>query len=155
MSISKYFATSPEPSKKPATHKKMSGDAEVDGNKHEVIQLSDDDEKPGEEIEESSKISHETLEQLQDRWRVLYTETLPKAARDRLSTQAKWPVSLDHCFSRIILDNVVGKDKPWTQAVKSPAIRNMSANQLKAALKLGNEVYRSDIGRSFFTGQDR
>ncbi|KAF9735480.1 hypothetical protein PMIN01_06885 [Paraphaeosphaeria minitans] len=52
----------------------------------------------------------------------------------------KWPVHLDHCFARIILDNAVGKDKPWTKVVKSPAIKHMSEQQLKDAIKLGESI---------------
>ena len=51
------------------------------------------------------------------------------------------PVTLDHCFGRIVLDNAIGIDRPWASVVKAPAIKNMNAEQLTAAIKLGKEVF--------------
>lgn len=78
-------------------------------------------------------------EELRHRWRVLYAEQLPAMAKAKDKKQ-KWPVHLDHCFARIILDNSVGKDKPWTEIVKSPAINNMSKQQLVDAISLGDAI---------------
>lgn len=50
------------------------------------------------------------------------------------------PVTLDHCFARIILDSAVGIDAPWTERLKSPAIRHMSRAQLEHAITLGRKV---------------
>lgn len=80
------------------------------------------------------------IDSLRDRWTHLYASYLPALAKARDPAQNHWPVHLDHCFARIILDNAVGVDKPWTQAVKSPAVRNMTVEQLHDALALGEKV---------------
>ncbi|GME22194.1 Methylated-DNA--protein-cysteine methyltransferase [Neofusicoccum parvum] len=80
------------------------------------------------------------LSDLQEQWSTLYKQELPRLAKARDKAQPKWPVHLDHCFARIILDNAVGKDKPWMDRVSAPATRNMSAAQLQAALDLGHSI---------------
>lgn len=77
---------------------------------------------------------------LQEQWSILYSEQLPRLAKARDRVQSKWPVSLDHCFARIILDNAIGKDAPWTNRLPQPAIKNMSAAQLHAAIDLGHKI---------------
>lgn len=79
------------------------------------------------------------MEELRQKWRHLYAQDLPAMAKAKDEKQ-KWPVHLDHCFARIILDNSVGKDKLWTEVVKSPAIKYMSEQQLKGAIKLGQSI---------------
>jgi methylated-DNA-[protein]-cysteine S-methyltransferase len=80
------------------------------------------------------------LEDLRSRWTYLYREHLPSLAKARDSVQKSWPVYLDHCFARIILDNVVGIDKPWTEVVKAPAVKHMGSEQLEAAIELGERL---------------
>jgi len=71
---------------------------------------------------------------LRARWRDLVERRLPEAARSR----PDWPVRLDHCFARILLDNALGR--PWREAVRAPAWRNAPADRLAAALALGEAV---------------
>lgn len=80
------------------------------------------------------------IEDLQDKWNHLYRTRLPKLAKAKDPVQPKWPVQLDHCFARIVLDNAVGKDRPWAQVLKSPAYKNMSRQQLKDAIELGEKL---------------
>lgn len=78
---------------------------------------------------------------LVDEWKTLYSQTLPALAKARDPVQSKWPVSLDHCFARIILDNTIGKGtKQWDRVISKPAIRNMSEDQLRNAIELGNQI---------------
>lgn len=78
---------------------------------------------------------------LQSKWTTLYRTTLPSLAKQRSPAQSHWPVHLDHCFARIILDNAIGEGtEPWTSILKAPAVRNMSVAQLRAAIKLGEEI---------------
>jgi O-6-methylguanine DNA methyltransferase len=84
------------------------------------------------------------IESLRERWTHLYASHLPALAKARDPAQKHWPVHLDHCFARIILDNAVGVDKPWTKAIKSPAVRNMTVGQLHDALALGEMVANGD-----------
>ena len=87
-----------------------------------------------------SPTAKDDIDSLRVRWNHLYASHLPALAKARDPAQKHWPVHLDHCFARIILDNAVGVDKPWTQALKSPAVRNMTVEQLHHALALGEKV---------------
>ena len=68
------------------------------------------------------------------RWRDLVGRRLPEAARRRPG----WPVRLDHCFARILLDNACGG--PWRDGVRPPAHANMPGERLDAAIALGEAV---------------
>ncbi|MDP4005208.1 GNAT family N-acetyltransferase [Methylobacterium sp. NEAU K] len=65
-------------------------------------------------------------------WRDLVERRLPDAARPG------WPVRLDHCFARILLDNACGG--PWRESVRPPAHVNMPEEGLEAAIALGEAV---------------
>jgi len=65
-------------------------------------------------------------------WRDLVARRLPEAARPG------WPVRLDHCFARILLDNACGG--PWRDSVAAPAHANMPADGLEHAIALGEAV---------------
>ncbi|KAF9634099.1 hypothetical protein BFW01_g4994 [Lasiodiplodia theobromae] len=80
------------------------------------------------------------LTQLQEKWSAFYKDELPRLAKTRGDSQPKWPVVLDHCFARIILDNAVGEDRPWMERVRAPATKHMSSQQLQAALDLGQKI---------------
>ncbi|KAL8737803.1 MAG: hypothetical protein Q9181_001337 [Wetmoreana brouardii] len=80
------------------------------------------------------------MDSLQAEWRKLYGETLPSLALSKSSAQRTWPVHLDHCFARIILDNAVGNGEPWTSKLKSPAFKNMTAMQLQKCIALGKAI---------------
>ncbi|KAF2764344.1 hypothetical protein EJ03DRAFT_249992, partial [Teratosphaeria nubilosa] len=77
---------------------------------------------------------------LRNRWNHLYKERLPALARARDPAQARWPVYLDHCFGRIILDAAVGNGKPWAEVIKAPAVKNMTQGQLQSAIDLGDKI---------------
>lgn len=78
---------------------------------------------------------------LREEWKELYVKRLPEAAKRRDAAQPAWPVHLDHCFGRIILDNVVGKgERPWATMLKPPAVKNMTDGQLKDCIFLGNQI---------------
>ena len=80
--------------------------------------------------------SDSSLDNLQLTYRTLYSQTLPQLARQKHPAQGKWPVSLDHCFARIILDNTIDVDakgvprQQWDHVLKKPAIKNMTCEQL-------------------------
>lgn len=86
-----------------------------------------------------------TAQDLQERWRYIYHDHLPSLAKAKDPVQKKWPVYLDHCFARIVLDNAIGKDKPWTDVLKQPAIRNMSDDQLKDAIELAEKIATGEV----------
>ncbi len=80
---------------------------------------------------------------LRARWRDLVERRLPEAARVR----PDWPVRLDHCFARILLDNACGG--PWRDHAAPPAWRTMPADRLAVAVDLGEAVLadRADLAR--------
>ncbi|KAL8944183.1 MAG: hypothetical protein Q9216_000607 [Gyalolechia sp. 2 TL-2023] len=80
------------------------------------------------------------MESLQNEWKVLYRGTLPSLAVSKSPVQNSWPVHVDHCFGRIILDNVIGKDTPWMSKLNSPAVKNMTSAQLRKCIALGNAI---------------
>ena len=88
------------------------------------------------------------------RWTTLYTRTLPSLALSKDLSQPTWPVHLDHCFARIILDAVIGNSTsvrldetptPWTAKLKSPAVKNMSTAQLEACIELGEAIAKGKV----------
>lgn len=71
---------------------------------------------------------------LEMRWLELTRAKLPA-----LAGKNGWPVSLDHCFQRILLDNAVGGC--WYEAiVKRPAYRHATDAILTEAFRLGEAV---------------
>lgn len=91
--------------------------------------------------------SDKLLSALRSRWTTLYKQTLPQLARSSHPSQPHWPVHLDHCFARIILDAVIGNStstgtvsSPWTERIPSPAVQNMTAQQLEACIQLGEAI---------------
>lgn len=92
------------------------------------------------------------LESLRSQWSALYRTTLPSLAKSRDPVQPHWPVILDHCFARIILDNTLGKsagpngkDVPWDQVISKPAVKTMTESQLKRAIELGGKIARGEV----------
>jgi O-6-methylguanine DNA methyltransferase len=82
----------------------------------------------------------------QARWTELYANTLPSLARARDPAQPKWPVTLAHCFARIILDNTVGEgQEQWDKRLKKPAVENMSDEQLLMAIELAEKIRTGDV----------
>ena len=71
---------------------------------------------------------------LRQRWRALVGERLPAAARER----PEWPVRLDHCFARILLDDAC--DAPWRERVRAPAWREAPPALLARAIRTGEAV---------------
>lgn len=87
-----------------------------------------------------------SLATLQARWTELSMNTLPSLARARDPAQPKWPVTLDHCFARIILDNTVGEgQEQWDKRLNKPAVKNMSDEQLLAAIELAEKIVTGDV----------
>ena len=74
------------------------------------------------------------LDGLRREWLELMRVRLPAAAADR----PDWPIRLDHCFGRVVLDAVAGQ--PWREVIAAPAWRHMDAQQLRRAIALGEAV---------------
>ena len=61
-------------------------------------------------------------------------ERLPAAA----AAHPEWPIRLDHCFARVLLDSVCGR--PWREVLRPPAWRNMDPERLSAAVALAQRI---------------
>lgn len=85
-----------------------------------------DTERDNEEIE------------IRARWRQLVDSDLPKAADDN----EDWPVCLNHCFARILLDNAVGQF--WRDVINAPAWKNTPLPVLQTAIDLGDAIIAGD-----------
>lgn len=86
------------------------------------------------------------IDDLRQNWKTLYTTTLPSLARTQDPVQSHWPVTLDHCFARIILDNTVGRgEQQWDSVIARPAVKNMSEGQLRDAVELGGRIAGGDV----------
>lgn len=60
-------------------------------------------------------------------------EELPARATD------DWPIRADHCFARVVLDNVFGG--PWYDHVTGrPAYERLSVAELEAAIDIADEM---------------
>lgn len=92
------------------------------------------------------------LETLRAKWTTLYHDTLPSLAKARDPAQPSWPVTLEHCFARIVLDNTIGKstgpngeDQQWDKVIGKPAVRSMNEEQLKRAIELGEKIVSGEV----------
>lgn len=70
---------------------------------------------------------------LREKYLDLVNKQLPAAARD-----GSYPVRFNHCFARIILDNICGCE--WYKMIEKPAYKHMTEAQLKQAIALGEEL---------------
>ena len=70
-------------------------------------------------------------------WFALTRERMPEVAAVR-----GWPVRLDHCFQRILLDNAC--DRPWREVIAAPAYRNAPEDVLRDAIALGIAALEGD-----------
>lgn len=75
---------------------------------------------------------------IRKRWRTLVDTDLPEAA----DTKLDWPVYLNHCFARILLDNAVGQY--WRDVIQAPAWKNMPLPVLQTAIDLGESILSGD-----------
>ena len=78
----------------------------------------------------------DALAPLRAEWLAWMRERLPQAARDH----PEWPIRLDHCFGRVVLDTVY--DRPWREAIATPAWRHMNAEALRKAIALARDISR-------------
>ena len=69
------------------------------------------------------------------RWLALTRVTLPGVA-----VEHRWPIRLDHCFMRVLLDNAVGG--VWHHTIARPAIKHADAETLERAIGLGEGAIR-------------
>jgi hypothetical protein len=76
------------------------------------------------------------IEQLRIRYLKLVNQKLPTLAKQR-----QFPVKFNHCFARIILDNLFGCC--WYEAIdrkKGAAYKQLSVEQLQEAIKIAEAI---------------
>ncbi len=78
---------------------------------------------------------HPDTEALRQRLQTLANQTFPARAK-----RGGYPVHLNHCFLRIVYDNLF--DAPWRTVLtqKRAAYRQLSHAQLLAAIELGERI---------------
>lgn len=74
-------------------------------------------------------------ESLNDEYFRLTRETLPERA-----VRERWVVCRDHCFQRILLDNVLGGAWRTRLTAKLPAYRQLSDTQMREAVSLARRI---------------
>ena len=85
---------------------------------------------------------------LRDRYLHLTRHALPAAARTSAAAGDPWPVHFDHCFMRIVLDNLFGCR--WDTVLNrrlGPAYRQLSTGQLAAGIALAESMLTRGANR--------
>ncbi|CAH0999992.1 hypothetical protein LEM8419_01205 [Neolewinella maritima] len=77
----------------------------------------------------------EGIEALKEQLRAQANQTFPTVAR-----RDGYPIVMNHCFLRVVYDNLF--QRKWQEVLdpKKPAIHQLSETQLRRAIELGNEV---------------
>lgn len=75
------------------------------------------------------------MEELKDELLTLANDTFPEVAR-----RGKYPIVLNHCFLRVVYDNLF--ERKWQEVLghKKPAIHQLSETQLRRAVDIGREI---------------
>lgn len=85
----------------------------------------------------ASKISNNNLEELKNIYMEITGELLPELAKNK-----NWVIRFDHCFQRVILDNIF--DDVWYNHLdkesQEPAYRQLERKELIDAIKLANQM---------------
>ena len=69
-------------------------------------------------------------DELNEKWFALTRDRMPDLAESR-----DWPVSEDHCFQRILLDNAIGAK--WADQIPAPAYIHAPDEVMRRAVELG------------------
>lgn len=67
------------------------------------------------------------------------------------TTKLHWPVSNDHCFQRIVLDNICGEI--WYKKIKRPAYQHLSEMQAILAVKLCEQIIDGQVDLNMLNQQ--
>lgn len=81
-------------------------------------------------------MNDDNIERLRSRYLELINTELPS-----LSKQRQFPVSFNHCFARIVLDNLF--DRCWYEALdrkQGAAYKQLSSEQLQQAIAIAEAI---------------
>ncbi len=85
-------------------------------------------------------MSQETLDgkdlsQLRTTYQQRVSEKLPERAQN----SDGWPIHLDHCFGRVVLDNVF-QDEWYSHVAGRPAYEHLSYDELRKAIEIADRM---------------
>ncbi|ERH10494.1 MAG: hypothetical protein J07HX64_02269 [halophilic archaeon J07HX64] len=80
----------------------------------------------------------EDLSELREAYRRKVNEELPEQAQ----RSDGWPIHLDHCFGRVVLDNLF-EDEWYDHVDGRPAYEHLSARELRAAIDIADRMLES------------
>ncbi|OYR54847.1 hypothetical protein DJ71_27135 [Halorubrum sp. E3] len=75
------------------------------------------------------------LSALRERYRRVVETELPQEAR----SQGSWPIEDDHCFARVVLDNLY-QDRWDAHIEKRPAYKQLSPSELRDAIRIAEQL---------------
>ncbi len=77
----------------------------------------------------------EDISQRRETYRRRIHEELPERAQN----SDGWPIHLDHCFARVVLDNLF-EDEWYSHVDGRPAYESLSAQELDAAIEIADRM---------------
>lgn len=77
----------------------------------------------------------ENLSELRAEYNRKVSEELPEQARNGDG----WPIHLDHCFGRVVLDNLFG-DEWYGHVDDRPAYKHLSQRELREAIEIADRM---------------
>ncbi len=80
-------------------------------------------------------LNGEDISALRDEYTQKVNHTLPETAQN----SDGWPIHLDHCFGRVVLDNLF-QDEWYDHVADRPAYQNLSKDQLEEAIRIADTM---------------
>jgi hypothetical protein len=77
----------------------------------------------------------EDLSQLRATYQQKVNEELPEQSQ----ASDGWPIHLDHCFGRVVLDNLF-QDEWYGHVAGRPAYEHLSCDELRAAIEIADRM---------------
>ena len=77
----------------------------------------------------------ENISELREAYKRKVTDELPEKAQ----RNDGWPIHLDHCFGRVVLDNLF-QDEWYGHVDGRPAYENLSEEELRDAIRIADEM---------------
>jgi hypothetical protein len=77
----------------------------------------------------------ENISELREAYKRKVTDELPEKAQ----RSDGWPIHLDHCFGRVVLDNLF-QDEWYGHVDGRPAYENLSEEELRDAIRIADEM---------------
>lgn len=80
-------------------------------------------------------LSGDDISQLRAEYNRKVNQELP----ERAHSSDGWPIHLDHCFSRVVLDNLFG-DEWYSHVAGRPAYEHLSRSELQDAIEIADRM---------------